>query len=269
MSTEIDALEQNLWSMWGQFGGGSGCRLLTSDDTLLFETPIPITPYNSVLRFTGPLDQVPLINASYANRGVAPLWWVHPTATAGLTGHLRSDGLVCAEHVSGMVADLAVVAPPAASPAEIVEVEDTSLADYLELVSWRFSVPGRDTEVLESVVRAAGLGPVNRAWVARLNGRPVAKAWLHRACGVAGIYGIATRPEARKLGIAGCLTSTALQAAKEEGEQVAVLHATPMARALYEGLGFRFVAGFEVWAPPGGTPWLGPGAVEHATLAGL
>jgi ribosomal protein S18 acetylase RimI-like enzyme len=61
---------------------------------------------------------------------------------------------------------------------------------------------------------------------------------------------VATKPEARGLGLARLVCLTALQAARERGHRVGVLHATPMAVSLYRALGFGEVAPFRLFAPP-------------------
>ena len=64
----------------------------------------------------------------------------------------------------------------------------------------------------------------------------------------AGIYAVATRPEARRLGFARLLTLTALPKARALGHQLAVLHSTPMAEGLYHSLGFATITEFELLA---------------------
>jgi hypothetical protein len=42
----IQELESNLWEYWSHFGRGPGCTLHDEENTLWFETPIPILPYS-------------------------------------------------------------------------------------------------------------------------------------------------------------------------------------------------------------------------------
>jgi len=79
---------------------------------------------------------------------------------------------------------------------------------------------------------------------------PVSKVVLNLDTGAAGIYGVATKPEARGLGLARMLTLNTLHAARDAGHTLGVLHSTPMAVSLYERLGFRAIAPFSVVAPP-------------------
>jgi predicted acetyltransferase len=85
-------------------------------------------------------------------------------------------------------------------------------------------------------------------WQAWLSGAPVAKAGMYLTRHSAGIYAVATRPEARRMGLARLLTLTALHKARDLGNQLAVLHSTPMAESLYHSLGFETIANFELFA---------------------
>ena len=149
-----------------------------------------------------------------------------------------------------------ISAAPATTPKgfEIREVSGESDArQILELVAWRWQVPARATEHLHAINEHFGIGTPGakaRCWAAWRAGVPVAKVILHLAAGAAGIYGVATRPEARGLGLARTLTLEALRAARQEGYQLSVLHSSPMALRLYEKIGFRSVASFKLFASP-------------------
>ena len=85
---------------------------------------------------------------------------------------------------------------------------------------------------------------------ARVGGLVVAKVTLHVRDGVAGIYGVATRTEARRLGLGRHLTALAADAARSLDCELVVLHSTPMAVDLYRSIGFEHAADFYLYAPP-------------------
>ena len=86
---------------------------------------------------------------------------------------------------------------------------------------------------------------------ALISGAAGRQGWsLCLGAGVAGIYGVATKPEARGLGLARILTLQALREARLGGYDRGVLHSTPMARSLYEKIGFRTYSRFRIFAPP-------------------
>ena len=78
------------------------------------------------------------------------------------------------------------------------------------------------------------------------------KYLLNSGAGMAGIHGVATKPEARGRGIARALTVAALSSAVDDGYKVGLLHSSPMAITFYQGLGFRDVAESALYGPPDG-----------------
>jgi len=256
----ITGLEENLWDMWSCFGRGDGCTLVDRPDLLRFETPIPYIPYNSVLRFRGDERTDGVIDeviAAYRSRDVPLMWVVHPTARPGdLGARLEARGLVEAEVCPGMVARLSDVPPPRPFPGgvQVEQLGPAARTEFVELVAWRYSYPRSAAEPLLSIMEARGFGQPGcptKAWVARIDGRIVSKVVLHVAAGVAGLYGVATRSEARGLGLAYNLTALAFEHARQHGYTTAVLHSTPMAVNLYRELGFRHVADFRLYSTPG------------------
>lgn len=256
------ALEGNLWSLWSRFGRGDGCVLHERADALWFDTPIPTLPYNAVIRFTVEEDvdrRIDELFDHYRERGVPFLWIIHPGARpSDLAARLLARGLEEAETCPGMFVNLADLPEPDVPPdgVEISEVRDELHArQFLELVGWRWAVPEGARFTLPAVTRAFEVGVPGsavRAWLAWRGGVPVAKVLLHLAGGAAGVYGVVTRPEARGLGLARTLTLEAFDAARHAGYELGVLHSTPMARRLYEKIGFRVHSDFRIYAPPDG-----------------
>ena len=255
----VQALEENLWEMWSHFGRGPGCTLHDESGALWFDTPIPILPYNAVLRFAvaNNVDQrIDSLVQHYERRGVPFLWFVHPSSLpADLSDRLHDRGLREVEVVPGMAADLADLPEPAQTPGgiEIREVTDESDASRLfELVAWRWHVPPEAVAHLNALNEQFQVGTPSakvRCWLAWQEGIPVAKAVLHIAAGAAGLHGVATRPQARRRGLARTLTLEAFRAARQAGCHLGVLHSTPMAESLYARLGFRKVAPFRIFCP--------------------
>lgn len=248
-------LEDNLWSMFSIMGRGTGGRLVDTPTRLVTEAPVPQPPYNAVLRFRDegdrPLrDQAAELLAPMIDRGVAPVWLVHPTTAPGIRDTLTDLGLACAEEIFGMSADLADIDPPTLrDDIEIVPFDRDSEHLWLDLVSWRYGLSDDVSPYLRDVYRV-GLDHGTGGLVALVDGEPVSKAVLHRADDVAGIYGVATTEEGRGRGLATHLCATALASARAAGAERTVLHSTPMARELYRRMGYRDVATFEMWAAP-------------------
>ena len=257
----IAVIEQSLWSMWALFGRARDCELHESDEAAWFETPIPVQPYNMIFRFHGDQNSDATIDRIFersARRNVPYVWLVHPTATPNdLPDRLRRRGYDEVEELMGMIADLDAVSPPAQPPPGIEIVEVTpgdEQATYLEFIAARWSIPEQARIHAQSILEVAALGAdgsPNRAWIAVRDGVALSKTLSHETADSVGLYGTATRQEARGLGLARLVCRHALIEARAKGHKTAVLHATPMSVGLYEGIGFRPVAPIGVFTEPG------------------
>ena len=90
-----------------------------------------------------------------------------------------------------------------------------------------------------------GLDLPIRNYLGYLNGDPVSTSTVFYGGGVAGIYCVATLPEARGKGIGAALTLKPLQDAREMGYRVGVLQSSEMGYKLYQRLGFRHLCQIE------------------------
>ncbi len=254
----IHQVELNLWETWSNFGRGPGCTLHDEGDALWFETPIPSLPYNTVLKFQVERDVDRRINSligRYADRNVAQLWIVHPSFQPyDLPERLKQRGLQEIEIAPCMARSLENLpeAPPLPEGVEIREaVEDVDLMELYGLAAWRWGVPEEHRPQLRRMIEKFEIGERGsntRFWLAWREGVPISKIGLYNGSGSAGIYGVATRPEARGLGIASILMVVAMQAAKDMGHKLAVLDSSPLAEKLYQRLGFVTVAPLRLYS---------------------
>jgi len=255
----VRALEDNLLELWSHFGRGPGCALHDEAGAVWFDTPIPVLPYHSVLRFRAEEDvdaRIDAILEHFRARNVEFLWMVHPSARPeDLAERLLARGLAEIDDCPGMVADLAQLAEPGPTPEgfEIHEAtSESDAADALDLVAWRWNLPPEHLPHLFRLNEEFRIGEPDasvRIWLAWKDGEPVAKAVLHLAAGAAGLYGVATKPEARGSGLAQVLTLHVFRAARAAGFELGLLHSSPMAVRLYERIGFRKVTEFRLFAP--------------------
>ena len=255
----IHEIELNLWETWSNFGRGPGCTLHDESDALWFETPIPILPYNTVLRFQVERDvdqRIDHMIRCYAERSVPLLWIVHPSSLPGdLPARLQQRGLQEIEIAPCMARSLDELpkAPVLPAGVEIREaIEDNDLMELYGLAAWRWGVPEEHRPQLRKMIEKFQIGERTskaRFWLAWKDGVPISKIGLYKGSGSAGIYGVATRPEARGLGIASILMNVAMQAAKDMGYRLAVLDSSPLAENLYKRLGFVTVAPLRLYSP--------------------
>jgi ribosomal protein S18 acetylase RimI-like enzyme len=254
----VHELEHNLWEMWSNFGCGTGCSLHDEGDVLWFETPIPTIPYNGILKFRASADtdlKIDRLVSHFNQRDVPFMWVVHPTSQPhDLPERLKKRGLLEAEVLPGMARTLAALpdAPPLSKGVQVRILDDKSdVSAYYDFAAWRWGIPPEHRAHFKAVTATFRFGqPGSKAcmWQAWRDGQPVAKAGTYLTVGSAGIYAVATRPEARRQGLAGTLTLTALQHARRLGHDLAVLHSSPMAESLYQSLGFETVAKFRLFA---------------------
>jgi ribosomal protein S18 acetylase RimI-like enzyme len=254
-SRATSLLEHNLWSMWSQFGRAPGCRLIESATVTRFETPIGRRPYNTVLRFTVDRErdgeqQVDAVLAEYRRRGVPVTWIVHPsTRPTGLAALLAARGLRDAEPIDGMIARLDRVDTRCTTPLDVTiePVDGDNLDMFVDLVCVRYGLDTEGRAAVTAMARAAGIGEegsATQSWIARRGDTALAKATIHADGDCVGLYGVATRPDARGRGLARAVTAAALDAARTAGQQLGVLHSTPMAVGLYRSIGFEHAADF-------------------------
>jgi GNAT superfamily N-acetyltransferase len=254
----IHQVELNLWETWSNFGRGPGCTLHDDGDALWFETPIPVIPYNTVLKFQvvhNTDHRIDDLVSRYAERKVPLLWIVHPSSLPhDLPARLQQHGLQEIEIAPCMARRLENLpqAPPLPDGVEIREaIEDNDLIELYGLAAWRWGVPEEYRSQLGRMIRKFEIGerPSNaRFWLAWKENVPISKIGLYNGSGSAGIYGVATKPEARGLGLASILMIKAMQAAKAMGYKLAVLDSSPLAEKLYQRLGFITVAPLRLYS---------------------
>ena len=125
------------------------------------------------------------------------------------------------------------------------------MSAYEDLIVSYWELPAESQAMVADLNRFWGPGrlPAHR-WLANADGEPVGKALLSLAGqpGVAAVYGMSVKPEARGRGIAGELTTTLLQRAQELGCHRVVLHSSQMAVDVYRRAGFLEQCSLTVYA---------------------
>jgi len=84
-------------------------------------------------------------------------------------------------------------------------------------------------------------------FVGHFMNKPICCSVLFLGSGVAGIYDIGTKPEARRKGYGTIMTLHALNFAREMGYHVATLQASTDGIELYKKLGFQEICEFHVY----------------------
>ena len=156
-------------------------------------------------------------------------WFLGPTTTpADLGTHLEAHGLVYEGDDPGMAMALGALPQNCATIAglSIQQVRDAAaLEQWVETFIMGYELAGVRVPELLDVHAPLGLGahPSWRHYLGFLHGRPVATSWLSLGSGVAGIYGVATHPDARRQGLGAALTVAPLLDARAMGYRIGIL----------------------------------------------
>lgn len=142
--------------------------------------------------------------------------------------------------LSGMYRPSLEDLPPNASDAEFTEVTtEEEVKTFMRVSNTVFDIEDEDRPDRSS--EESGTDDRNHAYLGRVDGEAVAIGGTYLNGEVANVFGMAVREGFRGRGIGTGICSTALQAARDHGCEVATLESTPMAVSVYEALGFETV----------------------------
>ncbi len=259
MALDVDLaarMDASLAAFWGGYALAEGSLLEEFPGALFYYTPIPLSLFNTVV-LTGqdPASIDAVIEraaACIAEQGRAVLWRLGPTAASDeVRAQLQHNGLQPEGRDPAMLMALsALPPPPPIAGLEIVTVDGRSgrydwawlTCDAFELgPDVRQAMSDCEATIPESEV-------VNQPrYTGYLDGKPVAVSSLVMAADLAGVYAVATLPEARKRGIGTAMTLHAMAEGKIRGANTAVLQATEPGKPIYEEIGFTTIYEYEVY----------------------
>lgn len=248
----IEALEANLAEEMACFGRGlPGGEIYEDDELTWFFTGQ--RSLNGVLHTRLATDEPAYVQRKitetqnhFRERGVGMGWSVGKTTfPANLDSYLEVQGFTYeGVETVGMAVDIAAVKaeprwPEGLAIAEIQNQETLKLLRLLEMKGFGATVEAAQNYYDVYVAVGFGPGRVWRHYLGWLNGEAVSMASLLFHAGVAGIYGIATRPEARQKGVGTAMTLHAINEARAQGYCIAILTPTEMSEHIYREMGFR------------------------------
>ncbi len=240
------ALEHNLAARARFFAAGQGCQEIETPDLLRVIDP---HIYRVSLARLAPEKAQTAIDAILDDARRRYITWVVGPATrpANLPDLLKQKGFYVAMDEPGMALPLAEMAMP--PPVQHLDIRRVDLRDregvsgFNRIAEMSFRRP---IALAARVHRLAGDAGVSdayldamRFYIGYLGSSPHASASVMIGGGVVGVYTVGTLPEARRRGIASCMTAHALAEAHEEGLQIGVLHASVEGQGVYKRLGFR------------------------------
>lgn len=238
-------------------------RLTESEGWRRWWTPIP-HPWFSGIHVSRPseADTGALIGdtvAYFQQQGATAFtWWLDadvaaaPWATALVAHGFRYDAAT-----PGMAAEIASLPAEVPTPRDfrIVPVSDSqTLQLWAEVFIAGYELPPTWAADFFHLLDGLLLGPPMLNYLGYLGDSPVTAASLFLGERVAGIYNVATLPEARRQGLGAAMTLVPLQEAQAQGYRVAVLQSSPLGYGIYERLGFRRTCAVDSFYWLGGEP---------------
>jgi ribosomal protein S18 acetylase RimI-like enzyme len=121
-------------------------------------------------------------------------------------------------------------------------------ADYWDVAADAYATNGFPKEVFAFYNRSEGLWADGvAAFLGLVDARPAGIAMTIVNHGVAGIYWVGTRPEARGRGVGRALTTVGVEAGLELGGELVSLQASTLGRPIYERIGFEAIYDYELY----------------------
>jgi ribosomal protein S18 acetylase RimI-like enzyme len=244
------ANEQNLASWIPIFSAMRGGQVADLPGVKRAVSDIPMSLLNSIMEAQLSPEQVePTIEyvmADSRSRNVPVLWWLGPsTRPKDLASQLLKHGFTIDEDGPGMAADLESLNGSLPSPEGLSiqpAQDDRSWWTWSKTMAQGFEIPPGKIEFAVNTwhdLLSQLESEITLGYTAWLKGTPVATSLLQLGGGVAGIYAVATIPEARRKGIGAQVTLYPLLEARRRGYRIGVLQSSEMGLSVYKSLGFK------------------------------
>jgi GNAT superfamily N-acetyltransferase len=259
----ITAIEGDLLSWLDVFSKLEGAVLNDIPGLKRSITNLPMSLFNSIMQTRlepGQVDEtIQKITRDAQRRGVPVLWWIGPsTLPEDLSQRLLKHGFVVDEDGPGMAVDLDLIneSLPVSEGVSISLADDeASWWAWCRALTQGFEAPPERAEFAANQWHylLTRVDPdVVQAYTAWLGGKPVATSLMLLGSGVAGLYAVATIPEARRRGIGAKVTLHPLLQARAMGYKLGILEASEMGLPVYRSLGFREYCRITSyrWSPP-------------------
>jgi GNAT superfamily N-acetyltransferase len=252
------AIEANQIAAFREFRRVPGVECDDGPEAMWFCTGVPFPLLNGVFRARLDPNQLDAaiegLLERFKTRGLPMIWWTGPTThPPDLGGRLVVHGLVHSGDDPGMAVDLSVVNEPPTPPGLTIEhVRDAGrLEAWLQPFTTGFEIPEFAARAIGSFFVTLGFtgGASWRHYVGWREGQPVACSSMFLGGGVAGIYNVATVPEARRQGLGAAMTVVPLRDALAMGYRIGILQSSKIGLGVYRRLGFQeyCTVGIYIW----------------------
>lgn len=241
-----DATKTSLHAYFGALRHAANTTFRESDRGFRWLTGIPFSWFNGIFSAQDPSgDAAQIIDdalTTFRSHQVATFsWWLAPhVRSAAWAEYLLPRGFRYDESTPGMAVRLDALPPLAEHPLVIQEVTDRQmLAEYARVLVRGFGMPEELAPQFLDLYDTLETGVPAHHYLGYLNDVPVATSTLLLAAGVAGIYNVATIPQARGQGAGSIMTLMPLLTARDMGYRAGVLQSSEMGFDVYRRLGFQ------------------------------
>ena len=244
----VTAIKANLFEYYDYLGHSPQAELSESSGMKWLITGIPHPFLNHVLRTRLTSSNVDARIGEtlgyFHSKGIIEFsWWVEPDSEPlDLSEHLSAHGLTYTDGATGMAFDLLKLNEAVTTPPEFtVEcVRGTEmLRQWVQVAVNGFGLPEACANPCFNLFAILGFDLPLRNYVGFLNGKPVVSSQLFLGAGAAGIYWVATVPEARQQGLGTAITLALLREVRDMGFSLGILHASEMGYGVYHRIGFQ------------------------------
>ena len=175
--------------------------------------------------------------------------WLEPNLNrSDWESFLANFGFGFSDGTPGMAVDLLILpkSPSITDGLEIHIVEDeTELRTWAHIFTLGYGLPADwENKIFELWFRLGFDFPIQN-YLGYLDGKPVSTSTVFYADGVAGIYDVATLPEARGRGLGTALTMAPLLDASQAGYRIGILQSSEMGFSVYQKMGFQHLCQIE------------------------
>jgi len=251
----IKANEENIAGAYNAlYSGWDEARSHAGEDAVWGLTRIPSPMINNATRvrfLEAQADETLEAIIEEANARHVPMrWWLGPGTQPADTGtRLEKSGFTHVQ-LAGMAINLSGMQIPPADPALRVErvLDSGQLEAWCKVLALGFSEPQIAADAFGRAFEIVGLDSLDWSlYLAYLDGEAVAASSLYLGAGVAGIYNVATLPEARGKGAGSAVSYAPLRAAHQSGYQIGTLQASRLGYGVYRRLGFEEICKFDLY----------------------
>ncbi len=259
LATILVAIDANMAEEVAAFGRYlPGAEFYEDEEVRWYLTGLPSSLFNAVqlARFNeGDSDaKIERLLQRFRERGLPVSWSVGPASRpTDLGTYLEAHGLKLVHVSTGMAADLYALYEAVETPPNLrIEVvrNQEMLRTYATVSMRGFDASPEDNKVYYDTYSGIGFGD-DLPWqhyIGWLDEQPVAVSSLLLHAGVAGVYGVATIPEARRQGIGAAMTLAPLRDARARGYNIGVLSPSDMGLHVYQRIGFREYSTIHIYA---------------------